>query len=190
MTSPRVLALETSTPHLVLGWLEGAAQNAVQLEQTVLVERAHAEQLPELLEVFLERVEQRTGTPPRADVIVVGAGPGSYTGVRIAASFALGLARAWRAQVISINTLMAVAAQAQGLVAVTLDAHRGRVYSAVYDNGREVVPLEKRTLEEFQPLIPIGATRLEDQPVSGVDLARLGFEAVQRGNGIMELVYL
>jgi tRNA threonylcarbamoyladenosine biosynthesis protein TsaB len=186
MTKTRVLALETSTPHLVLGWLEGAAE----LEETVLVERAHAERLPERLEVFLKRVQQRTGTAPRADVIVVGAGPGSYTGVRIAASFALGLARVWNAKVVSVNTLLAVAAQTQGPVAVTLDAHRGRVYSAVYENGREIVPLEKRTIEEFQTLIPAGSTRLEDQPVSGADLARLGLEAVQRGDASMELVYL
>jgi tRNA threonylcarbamoyladenosine biosynthesis protein TsaB len=184
--TPRVLALETSTPHLVLGWLE----DQTQLEETVLVERAHAERLPELLEAFLERVRQQSGHTPKADLIVVGAGPGSYTGVRIAASFALGLARAWDAKVISVNTLQAVAARVDGLVAVTLDAHRDRIYSAVYDQGREVIPLEKRTRETFETLIPSGAARLEDQPVSGIDLARLGLADAQRGNANMELIYL
>jgi tRNA threonylcarbamoyladenosine biosynthesis protein TsaB len=185
MTS-RVLALETSTPHLVLGWLE----EGLQLEDAIFVERAHAERLPELLTAFFKRVKQQTGTEPRADFIVVGAGPGSYTGVRIAASFALGLARAWDAKVVSVNTLQAVAARVDGLVAVTLDAHRGHTYSAVYDQGREVVPLEKRTREAFETLIPSGAARLEDQPVSGIDLARLGLADAQRGNANMELIYL
>ncbi len=184
--TPRVLALETSTPHLVLGWLEAG----LQLEDAIIVERAHAERLPALLEAFLERVRQKTGTEPRADCIVVGAGPGSYTGVRIAASFALGLARVWNAKVVSVNTLQAIAARVDGVVAVTLDAHRGRLYSAVYERGREIVPLEKRTAEEFAALIPAGAIRLEDVPASGIALARLGLSRVERGQTDMELVYL
>jgi tRNA threonylcarbamoyladenosine biosynthesis protein TsaB len=186
----RVLALETSTPHLVLGWLE-RGEHAVQLEETLLVERAHAERLPDALQNFFKRVETETKTAPRADVIVVGAGPGSYTGVRIAASFALGLARVWKARVVSVNTLQAMAARVQaGPVAVTLDAHRGRVYSAVYDEGRELIALEKRTPEEFETLIPAGAARLEDVSVSGIDLAQLGLERVQDGQADFELVYL
>ena len=92
-----ILALETSTPFLVLGWTDGQEVR----EAIHHVERAHAEKISHYLTEF---------NTPRAEMIVVGAGPGSYTGVRVAASYALGLARAWQAQVVRVSTLEAIAA--------------------------------------------------------------------------------
>ncbi len=173
------MALETSTPFLVLGWLDGSNQR----EQAHPVERAHAEQICNHLEQF---------NVPRADLIAVGAGPGSYTGVRLAASFALGLARAWNAKVVRVPTLEAIAVQETGIVAVSVNAFRGNVYSAIYEVGSSLttlVPLEKRPRAEFQALIPVGAQHLEDVAPSGIGLAQLAQKRLVSGQNL-ELLYL
>ena len=175
----KILALETSTPFLVLGWLDGENQR----EQVHHLGRAHAEQISHYLEQF---------DVPRADLIAVGAGPGSYTGVRLAASFALGLARAWNAKVVRVPTLEAIATRETGIVAVSLNAFRGNVYSAVYKVGvdlQTLVPIAKRSQAEFQALIPVGAQHLEDIAPSGIGLAKLAQERLLMGQNL-ELLYL
>ncbi len=175
-----ILALETSTPFLTLGWFDATQQ----LEQSIRVDRGHAEELSKCLAAFLPQ--------PQADIIAVGAGPGSYTGVRVAASYALGLAKAWHAKVIRVPTLEAIAARETGVVAVSLDAHRGQVYSAVYDVGTEIktlVPLEKRPKEVFAALIPVGAVHLEDVAPSGIALAKLALQRLEQ-HADLELLYL
>ena len=78
----------------------------------------------------------------QVDCIVVGLGPGSYTGIRAALSLAQGwhLARAIRR--VGISTAEAVAAGAaeeglSGRVTVVIDAQRGEFYLAGYDLGAD-----------------------------------------------------
>ncbi len=174
-----ILALETSSPYLVLGWLDTQESR----EQQYLVERAHAEQITLYLEQF---------GVLRADVIAVGAGPGSYTGVRVAASFALGLALAWNAKIVRVPTLEAIAAREQGVVAVAVNAHRGHVYSAIYQVDSSIttlLELEKRPREEFLKRIPKDAILLEDVAPSGIALAKLAQQRLLKGQNL-ELLYL
>ena len=69
--------------------------------------------------------------------IAYGAGPGSFTGLRIAAGVTQGLALARRVGVVGVGTLLALAEEAAGEAAgeriiSCLDAHRGEVYHAAY----------------------------------------------------------
>jgi tRNA threonylcarbamoyladenosine biosynthesis protein TsaB len=174
-----ILALETSTPYLVLGWTDGKNYR----EAAHHVERAHAEKISQYLSEF---------AAPRAEIIAIGVGPGSYTGVRVAASYALGLARAWQAKVVRVPTLEAIAAKETGVVAVSLNALRGNVYSAIYDVGesiKTILPIEKRSREEFMALIPKNALHLEDYAPSGIALARLAKQKLETGEEL-ELMYL
>ncbi len=188
----RVLALETSTPYFCAGLLE--VENGVEvlkLEQIEFVDRAHAELGIEKIQTLFQAANRQ----PRADLIVVGTGPGSYTGVRVAASLGLGLARVWKAKVVGVTTLEAIATTRDGVVAVSLDARRGNVYSAMYQvsNGRilEVLQgVEKRSLEDFQALIPENAIKLEDVAPNPLALARLGLERFKRGETELMLEYL
>ena len=197
----RVLALETATPFLVAGLLEVRdGHELVAIERSERVERAHAERALG----FVQGVFQAAKLEPQADLIVVGLGPGSYTGVRVGASLALGLARAWNARVIGVPTLEAIAATHDGLVAVTLDARKDNVYGAVYRVTGDVsggvsggsmleviVPTGKYALESFTKLVPDGATWLQDVSPSGLALARLGLERFERGEeSKLELSYL
>jgi tRNA threonylcarbamoyladenosine biosynthesis protein TsaB len=182
----KVLSLETSTPFLSLGWLEEGRGS----EHSLRLDRAHAERgLPEL-EAFLGA--SASGNP---ELIVVGNGPGSYTGVRVGVSLALGLARGWNASVFGVSTLEATAAAHEGVIAVTFDARKGSVYSAAYrvHEGRILETLlapEKRELEVFKSRVPPEATWLEDSAPSGLALARLGFERFERGERGVEISYL
>jgi tRNA threonylcarbamoyladenosine biosynthesis protein TsaB len=91
------------------------------------------------------------------DVIAIGLGPGSYTGVRAAISLAQGWQLASRSgmKLIGISSAECLAAQAQaeglsGRVSVVIDAQRGEFYLADYelgpDGGRETGPLRLVTL--------------------------------------------
>lgn len=69
------------------------------------------------------------------DGIVVGAGPGSFTGVRIAAATARGLAAALHIPLFAHSSLAAVAAGARTgdrPVCALFDARRGEVYAGCY----------------------------------------------------------
>jgi len=67
-------------------------------------------------------------------------GPGSFTGLRIGASTALGLAAGLNKPTIPVPTLDSLAynmlgAGSNGLIVPMMDARRGQVYSAVYKQG-------------------------------------------------------
>ena len=65
--------------------------------------------------------------------IAYGAGPGSFTGLRIAAGVTQGLALARRVGVVGVGTLLAIAEEAAGERIIScLDAHMGEVYHAAY----------------------------------------------------------
>lgn len=66
------------------------------------------------------------------DGIAFGAGPGAFTGVRIASGVAQGLGFGANLPVVGINTLTAVAeASGQDKVIVCLDARMGEIYHAI-----------------------------------------------------------
>ena len=65
--------------------------------------------------------------------IAYGAGPGSFTGLRVAAGVTQGLALARRVGVVGVGTLLAIAEEAAGERIIScLDAHMGEVYHAAY----------------------------------------------------------
>ncbi len=80
------------------------------------------------------------------DAIVLGNGPGSFIGMRIAASVAQGLAFASGKKIVAISSLAAVAAQVMqqsdaAEVVVTQDAHMGEVYVGHFRRGDNALPV-------------------------------------------------
>ncbi|WP_293914161.1 tRNA (adenosine(37)-N6)-threonylcarbamoyltransferase complex dimerization subunit type 1 TsaB [Deinococcus sp.] len=127
------LAIETATPYLALGLLGPATAHALLRE----VGRRHAEQLPDALDELLTGAGAGRHQITR---LVVGTGPGSYTGVRVGASFALGLGRALGAKVLGVSTLEAlIGPQLGGRQAVSLDARKEQLYGALYEVSGGVV---------------------------------------------------
>lgn len=80
------------------------------------------------------------------DAIVLGNGPGSFIGMRIAASVAQGMAHGANLGIVPISSLAAVAAEALSTssadaVAVTQDAHMSQVYLGLYKASADRMPV-------------------------------------------------
>lgn len=93
---------------------------------------------------------QGVGLDRRAvEVVAVGLGPGSYTGIRASLALAQGWQLATRVRLAGISSADAVAWQAhaegkRGDVAVVIDAQRGEVYCPTYElTTAEVKPRDK-----------------------------------------------
>jgi len=121
-----ILAFDTSTEFCsVTLRLDGQSLN-----KQVLAGRRHSELLLPMIQETLAEAEL-----PLAQLsgIAFGAGPGSFTGLRIACGVAQGLAFAVDLPVIGISTLEAIAQKnATQKVIVALDARMGEIYHAAY----------------------------------------------------------
>lgn len=122
-----ILALETSTEYCSVAlWQDGAIN-----ERFELVGQKHSERLLAMLDEVLKEAGVKLA---QLDGIAFGAGPGSFTGVRIACGVAQGLALGADLPVVGVSTLQAVAqGSGQGKVIVALDARMAEVYFAVYE---------------------------------------------------------
>lgn len=134
----KILGIETSTEHCSAAlWCDG--QVALKAE---LAGQRHSEILLPMIDTLLDEQGCRL---QELDGLAFGAGPGSFTGVRIAASVAQGLALGAGIPVMPVCTLEALA-EASGLdrVACALDARLDEVYFAAYekqgDSWKAVVP--------------------------------------------------
>lgn len=142
IASMRVLAIDCSTE-----WLAVAAGDATGcVERRERAGQSHSQfALPRIAAVLAER----GWSVGDLDGIAFGAGPGSFTGVRIACGVAQGLALGASRPVVPVATLEALAQQAFRAHAATrvcacLDARVGEVYVAAYeregDDWRETQP--------------------------------------------------
>lgn len=97
----------------------------------------------EKLHVFIKEAYETAAIQPEAiDAIVVGKGPGSYTGLRIGVSTAKGLCFASDIPLIAIETLEILAQSItidSGVIVPLLDARRMEVYSAVFNAQKEQI---------------------------------------------------
>jgi len=127
-----LLALDTSTEYLSLAILKG--QQAFSFD--VLAGQSHSQIVLPQLQALLAQAQLSLHD---LNGIAFGAGPGSFTGVRIAAGIAQGLGFGANIPVLGVCTLQALA-EASGATRVIacLDARMGEVYHAAYvkENNR------------------------------------------------------
>ena len=99
---------------------------------TTCHKKTHSETLLPMLEELGRMTEYDNH---KADAIAVAAGPGSFTGLRIGAALAKGMAEALKIPIVAVPTLEAMAYQFYGvsdLVCPMMDARRNQVYSSIY----------------------------------------------------------
>ena len=121
-----LLAFDTSTEYLSLA----IARDNTVFNYDVLAGQTHSQIiLPQIQQLLNQAGLQLQDL----DGLAFGAGPGSFTGVRIAAGVAQGLGFGANLPVVGVCTLMALAeASAATKVIACLDARMGEVYHAVY----------------------------------------------------------
>lgn len=166
-----LLAIDTATDALSLALLEGSRRRALHR----VMPRQHQQQL------FACLTELLGGRPPAAlglEAIVYGRGPGSFTGLRIAASAAQGLAYSLRLPVIGVSTLETQVRtllrreriDRPGLFISTIDARIGQVYAeAFYFDGKAVVTMGDAVVAAPANLrLPVEAAELIGLPRVGL----------------------
>jgi len=145
---PSILAIETSTEACSVALSMGSDLQ----ERFQLASRQHADLILSFVDELLSTAQT---TLTSLDAIAFGAGPGSFTGIRIAVSVAQGLAYAADLPVIPVSTLSALA---QGVirengvsrVAACLDARMGQIYWNLFEVNADglVMPLQKDQLSD------------------------------------------
>ncbi len=134
---PLVLAVDTTHES---GSLALARGHAI-LEETPLHEPSG---FAHVLYGHLARLLERHGIRPRdIDCFAAASGPGSFTGVRVGLAAVKGLAEASSKPAVAVSNLQALASFGTApLRAVMIDARRGEVYGAVYDDQLRLVAPE------------------------------------------------
>ncbi len=122
-----LVAIDTSTLQSgVALWRDG---RALAIRQRMVT--THSESLLAMVDEAFAEAGLRPGD---ADAVACGAGPGSFTGLRIGLATAKGLCFALEKPLVMVSSLAAMAARApDGRVVATIDAFKGEVYAGIYD---------------------------------------------------------
>ncbi|QGK71472.1 tRNA (adenosine(37)-N6)-threonylcarbamoyltransferase complex dimerization subunit type 1 TsaB [Allosaccharopolyspora coralli] len=172
-----VIALDTSTPAVTAGLValgaatDSAAASVQALSERVTVNpRAHGELLtPHLLDVLTE-AGHGLGD---ADAIVVGAGPGPFTGLRAGMVTAAGLGHALDKPVYPVCSLDGIAASCavDGPLLVATDARRNEVYWSIHDAGERLTgPAVARPEDVAERLAEFGVRSAAGEKASLFDV--------------------
>ncbi len=153
----RTLALDTS----------GSACSVALLEDGELLEerhervgRGHAERLIPWIAALPEG--------GRADRIIVGCGPGSFTGVRIAIAAARGLGLGWSVPVEGVSSLALIATQgAEAPFTVAIEGGHGEIFVQRFMDRRGIA------LDDLRSCVLADALSSPDALVLGSAAARL-----------------
>jgi len=134
--SSLILAIDTATPAVTAGVARRDGDAIEVLAQRVTVDaRAHAEQLTPNTVGALADAGVGFGD---LDAVVVGCGPGPFTGLRVGMATAAAYSHALAVPVHGVCSLDAIGIEAGGNLLVVTDARRREVYWARYRDGLRV----------------------------------------------------
>ena len=131
----KILAIESSA-----GVASVALCDDLECKHLVQVSAANAHSTI-LLPLVADALKAQGMSAADIDLFAVAVGPGSYTGVRIGVATVKGLAAASGAPCAAVSTLEGLARNAdylEGVICPVLDARRGRVYTALFENRNGV----------------------------------------------------
>jgi len=130
--SRNILVIDTATPAVTAAVVVG---NEVAGERITLDARAHAETLTPNV---VAAVAEAGLTMADLDAVVVGCGPGPFTGLRVGMATAAAYGHALGLPVHGVCSLDAIGVLTTGEVLVVTDARRREVYWARYRDGVRV----------------------------------------------------
>lgn len=144
MSSLYLLALDASSSACSAALLRQAGGQRECLARYEMTPRAHTKRLMPMVD---ELLADAGITPQSLSAIAFGRGPGSFTGLRIAAGAAQGLAFGLGCPLLGVSTLEALALQAHRRyhfrhVVTALDARMGEVYAATWHCLNDAVSLQ------------------------------------------------
>lgn len=166
-----ILAFDTSTAACTAALLE--SDGTIVASRDEVIGRGHAERLVPMIEEMLE------GHVPAR--IIVGVGPGSFTGLRVGIAAAHGMAIGWKVPLSGMNSLALVAASAppgEGKVAAAMTGGHGELFVQTFD---------RRKLTATGPILslsPPAAAMKVDAPIVVGSGAEALLEARHTGEAI------
>ena len=176
-----ILAFETSTDICSVAFQNSKGKT---FEKKIQGRSVHSE----YLFLFADKLKKEHGfNSEQIKTVLVSNGPGSYTGLRIAASAVKGMFFGLDVNVLAVNTLAGFAAGVQhGIIHSIIDARRTHVYHQVFKKKeklqaessieiKEIQELEDE-LKEGEHLVGTGINRLTSESLSKVK--PLGAEAI------------
>lgn len=125
----KILGIESATVTASCAITE---DKKVMCEYSQSFKRTHSEKLMPLI---VQLLEDNCISTDEIDYIAVSKGPGSYTGVRIGAAIAKGLALAKGIKILPVSTMMSIAYNVYDkdkYIVPIQDAKSGRIYSGIY----------------------------------------------------------
>lgn len=143
----KVLALETST---LVGGTAIIVDGRVVAEETSLRQKTHSENINPFIDFCLTKAGL---TLEEMDLFAVGQGPGSFTGIRVAANAGKTFAYSFNKPLVTIDSLILMAAQARPTekkVVAMINAFKNMVYIGIFNvqgdepeylKGPEAVPV-------------------------------------------------
>lgn len=102
--------------------------------------------------VLMKKIDEILGESKldNIDEIIVGVGPGSYTGVRVGVVVAKMLAWTKKIPLKEVSSLYIQCSGYEGIRSVSIDARRGNAFCAIYDNDDSLILDEAlRSVSEF-----------------------------------------
>lgn len=168
-----VLAIDTATTDLVAGVVDTATGDT--LAEAVTATRAHNEQLVPTVQSLLDEAGR---TFADLSAIVVGCGPGPFTGLRVGMATASALGQALSIPVHGVCTHDAVGAGLAGDALVVTDARRREVYWARYTDGARVAGPEVCKPADL-PVDAVDVLSVPDNIEVAIDAAEITYRAPQ-----------
>lgn len=155
--TPTVLAIDTATEVCSVAVLHG--DQVSELVETV--GNKHSECALPMIDAALEVAGLTLGD---IEVFAFGAGPGSFTGLRIGCGITQGLAYGKRKRIVPVGNLRALAARAFAMtddgdvLLAAIDARMNEAYCAVYRRDASISELRAPALERPPSLVQLAAT--------------------------------
>jgi len=137
------LILEASTPTVTWVW----AQDQKVLHSGTLSGTVASSLIPSL--------QNNLPLTSPADQILVGVGPGSFSGIRAAIATAQGIAATWSCPVLPIRSTHAIAQQFPEVthLGIFSDARRGDVFATFYEQGKLYRPTTVHPISRLPELL-------------------------------------
>ena len=165
------LILDSSTATLYVAVIK---DNFV-FEKYISGRNDHAKNIVNCIDILLKDAELRVDDLNR---IIVGYGPGSYTGVRMAVTVGKMMAVFKKIQLYTISTLKLMASGYFGVVKASIDARRGNAFSAIFDMNNDTNILDEglysyEQLSEFKFDSEVKDGEFKVNPFKVIELASL-----------------
>lgn len=140
----KVLMFDVSTNVMFVGY----AKDDILVDFSIRIAiRDHAKYLVDRIDQVLKRNKLKLDD---IDEVIIGVGPGSYTGIRIAVMVGKMLAYTKQVKLKTVSSLYFMTSGYEGKVAALIDARRGHVFSAIYHNGKPILEDGYRLFSELK----------------------------------------